>query len=282
MKATNHILKNTLKKEAVESAYLQYIDSRNIRNFMECSSDYILTFIKRNLTDDEDIACEFFLNFYESAEKFMDKYESKETSPISAFIPRYLKNEFMNFIRKKRIRTFTELTGMDNILHTIPSDSQAAIQERLRIESLHDQLSLLPMKMRLPLKLYFGLDLDLKELHNLTMQSGDPGGIAVHLKKYREKKEKNLNRQLSLIHRAARLNYLIHSESGNEVKIQLWISLKKRIELKLKKTPPVISLNELSQIFRLNKSTMCRRIKRAMLEIEAKEREVMNCHEDTV
>ena len=79
---------------------------------------------------------------------------------------------------------------MDTILFAASPDTDHAIKERIRIESLHTQLSLLPLKMRLPLKLHFGLDLDLKELHTLTMQSGDPGNMALLLKKYRDKKER--------------------------------------------------------------------------------------------
>ena len=272
--------KNTVNKDLLENAYNRYLTTGNIRTFMEGTSDYTLTFIKRNLNDDEDIACEFYLHFYEKSERFMEKFEMRDGSPIAAFLSRYLKNEYMNFIRKKRNRSITELTGMDSLLLSVPSCTQHAVEERVRIESLHEQLSLLPLKLRLPLKMYFGMDLNLKELHNLTVQNGDPEGTAVLLKKYNEKKEKIHLRQLALINRAARLNYMINSESVNLIRVQRWISLKKQIELRLQRISPVTSLHELSLIFGLNKSSMSRRIKKAMVEIENNEKDVMGNYED--
>ena len=273
---------NTGKKEVIEAAYKKYILTGKIGTFMEGTSDYVHSFIKRNLNDDEDIACEFYLHFYEKAERFMEKFEMRDGSPISAFLARYLKNEYMNFIRKKRNRSITEVTGMDSLLLSVPACTHQAIQERVRIESLHEQLALLPLKLRLPLKMYFGMDLNLKELHNLTVQNENREGITFLLNKYQMKKEKVHTRQIALLNRAARLNYMINRETLDPGRVQRWISLKKQIEIRLKKTPPVTSLHELSMIFGLNKSSMSRRIKKAMMEIENNEKNVMGNYEGII
>ncbi|MDH5654464.1 MAG: hypothetical protein OEZ34_01030 [Spirochaetia bacterium] len=271
------------KKEIVEDAYFHYSQTRDMKQFMETAAPYILHFIKKNLCRDEDIACDFFLHFYENSNKFMEKYEAKKSSPVAAFLLRYLKNEFLNFIRKIRNQNFTELTGMEIILSNTPSAcSSKNIGDRIQIESLHVELSRLPLKIRLPLKMYYGIDLNLKELDFLANTVNNPQKTIAFLKQYGLKKEKVHTRQVALINRAARLNYLIQKGNENKTKLRRWFFLKKQTENRLKKVLPVTSLSELSIIFGINKSSMARRLKRALRSLEKKEKEVMDSYEEII
>ena len=97
MRTKIRTVKKTSDKEILEKAYQNYRETGDVKDFMEMTSKTVLSFIKKNLSCDEDIACEFFLHFYENAEKFLNKFELRPETPLVSFLSRFLKNEFMNF-----------------------------------------------------------------------------------------------------------------------------------------------------------------------------------------
>ena len=273
-------LKKRSWKESLDLAYWNYRKTGRLKEFLENTSSCITVFIKRNLTGDEDICADFYLHFYENAEKMLLKYDERNTAPFSSFLMRFLKNEFMNFIRKKRNQNVIEITGMESFLETMPAHSSIRnIEDRLCIESLLQEISRLPIKFRLPLKMHYGLDLNLKELDFLANLMGDPPETRDLLQKYRLKKEKIHSRQIALGNRAARLHYMTIRGRDSNLQIERWMHLKKRIEDHLKRCSSILTVQELADIFGLNKSTMARRLKFAIASLKHREEEVMRNNE---
>lgn len=255
-------------------------DINDLNKTMETLGPFILKYTLKSLNRDVDVAGEFLLHFYEKLPVCMEKYNMRKDSPFTGFLVSYLRNEFMNFMRKKRLRQLRE----NSVSEFAVSINGRCISKHVSadLELLNSFLEEIPLKYRLPLKLYYGMNLNLKELHSFTMQHRCPAKASAMLEDSRSRQNAFNMKKTSLASRSARLNYLIHTEEAGQIRYKKLRSMKKNVDHRLDYNAPVLTITELSELFGMSRSTICRRIARARTHIAGREEDIFKEVEENV
>ncbi len=250
--------------DTLGNAAKEYLETNDLRTFLDRSSAWILQYAQRRLHRDPDVIGDFYLHFYERAGLCMERYREYQGGPFTGFLAVYLRHEFYNFIRYRRIREVREITT-DEFFSLEQQDESV---DRPVVERLHQSLHTLSPSDRLLLKLYHGLELDAADLKQLCRQSG-AGHAAEILAEYRRRRERARNKRRELEDKSRYIDHLIHSRDRVEADPRLR-SWKRRLERRMDNEPGVFSLSEIAGLFSISKSTASRRLGRAAERIKEK------------
>lgn len=239
-----------------------YRRNGDIRLFMERASGWIMEYCHNRLSRDHDLVGDFYLHFYERADSCLQTYATRRHMPFTGFLATYLRREFFNFKRGRRglVREFSapEFFGeYDGSPLDYPGDPDADVLARGL-----PRLNALPVRDRLPLKLYFGFDLGAEELRYFVELQRCPLAASDFLKEFHARRERLRAKLARLNDRAAHLTLLIHSadderDPRSAVRRREW---KRRLDQVRGRRRSLYSLNELATLLRVNKSTVSRRI----------------------
>ncbi len=219
--------------------------------------------ISRKLAIDPDIAGDYCLHIYEKLDHCMKVYKTRRAIPFRAFLLRYLRNEYKNFTRLK-VRRMPEEIMYKQLTWIIDERPECVLYSPYRIKpstkyhSFHRALHDLSDKHRIALKLYGGMELNLKELRLLIQNTGCSNRAAQFLLDKRKKKEGQTgdpyypNRRLPA------------KQSG--------IELKKQASMMSSSSRSVKScaMSRLSRLLGVNRSTMSRHLHEAVRHLDSK------------
>ncbi len=250
---------------------LHYYQTGDLSAFLEATSGWIVSYAARRLSRDPDTVGDFYVVAYEQIPGYLEDYRKRREVPFTAFFTVCLRNEFMNFIRARRRRELTQDTWTDQLLPQVGARSPLPILSAeaadLHISGvLFRHLDELPLPLRLPVKLTHGLDPDREELRELVRLLGGPSPASRLMSEFHRRREARRRKLRRLEDRVAHLSYLIdgmdcHGLGGG---VQRWSRWKARIHRVLAAHHPLFSLSELGAMYRRNKSTMLRRLQRAV------------------
>jgi DNA-directed RNA polymerase specialized sigma24 family protein len=275
MEATQTIYEDlhSVREEKLNRAIEAFYRNGDLREFMEMSSVFIFRFIKR-LNGDPDLAGDFYLHFYEKADRCLDAYSRNTHIPFPQFLNKYIKNELLNFKRVRKNRTL----NMYPSSHTHHLDEELIPEMRdpdhytaeSRHARLRERICHLPIRYRLPVKLYFGFDLSLRDIRYFLSQFPEEMNAESFLGEFERRIASTSAKLQKLDNRAARLNHLIHTAVDLDQSLYRK-RMKRRIEKFLRRNRPIFSLSELGMALGLSKTTVFRRIRFATRIVMEKE-----------
>ena len=251
-----------------------FFATRDLAAFFESVSPWIIDYAGRRLNRDPDIVGDFYVHVYDRVPEYLRDYQSRQESvPFTAFFAVCLRNEFMNFIRARRRAAPLEQEWSENMqpqkgAHALPRTLRPPEGEHRLLTSLFFQrLDRLPLRLRLPVKLTHGLDPDRDELRELVRLLGGAEPASAVVYEFHRRREVRSRRLRRLEDRIAHLSYLIDSyERRPDLRgtPRQWSRWKARLHRVLCAQHPLFSLGELGGIFGRNKSTIMRRVERAI------------------
>lgn len=249
-----------------------YWDTGDFSGLMEKISPWMIEFCKKRLHPDPDIVGDFYLYFFERTKICLERYKTRQHLPFTGYLATYLRHEYYNFIKPRRHQKLLEYKSEEIFGNSAFPDILSDTENRERLElELEGRIQLLSLSLRLPLKLQYGLQLNCEELRYLTGKSETPGFAAAFLIEFNHRKVKTQKALQKLYNRAAFLNYMINaSPDRNDLRsnpIQ-WRRWKKRIEYAIEGRRIIYKQYEISHLLGINKSTVSRRIKRAIEEVK--------------
>ena len=253
----------------------QFYSTGDLSAFFEAVSSWMVAYVGRRLNRDPDIVGDFYVHVYDHVPEFLRDYETRPAEvPFTAFFSVCLRNEFMNFIRPRRRAAPGEEEWSENMQpqgrahHAGRAPQAAEVDQRRFSAQFYRRLDLLPLRLRLPVKLTHGLDPDRDELRELVRLSGGPDRASQVVCEFHWRREARARKLRRLEDRLAHLSYLIDSYArrpdlrGTPAQWSRW---KGRVHRALTEDHPLFSLAELGALFGRNKSTMLRRVERALL-----------------
>lgn len=237
----------------------RYWRTTDAGEFMTRVSDLFYNYVRGRLSSDPEIISDFFIHFYERVPHCMETYRSRQDHPFTGFFITYLRHTFMNFIRKRRRR---QLDIYGNT--TEPVDPEPTFEDSDNLPELHRALANLPARLRLPVKLRHGMQLDMDDLRFLCRLQKDPQKAADLLVEYRQASTNRFSKLQKLRSRAIHLNYLLHSRQvqTNE-HYDRWQELKRKNESALQSARPVLSYADIARWMHTTRSTVYRRVQQA-------------------
>ena len=249
----------------------EYYRAGDLRVFMERASPWILEYCRGRLSRDPDLIGDFYLHFYERADRCLEKYRHRPHMPFTGFLATYLRREFLNFKRNQTSLVHEvhapEIFGEQEISSMVfPSsrDTDALKKALPRIQEL-------PVRFRLPLKLYYGLMLDASELRHFVRLHRSPLVASRFLREFHQRREKLRESTQQRTHRAAHLMLLIHDadRQTDHVAARRRRRWKRNLEHIQTRERRLFSLTELARLFGVTKSSVSRRIKRGIELMQA-------------
>lgn len=274
MKVTERSEAPNIHDEPLERFLREYLKERDLREFMTGASDWILDYCRRRLSRDPDEVGDFYLHFYERAERCLNKYLRSPAVSFTGYLAAYLRHEYMNFRRRRRRPHTGELKFEELVPQSMSSAPETALQisgaDRLSGE-LNRILEELPLRQRLVLKLHYGFELGTDELRDIVRHSTTPVGAARFLADYHRRCENNHRRLEKYRQRAAYLNYLIHNnpeETRSTLTPEKMRRWKERVNRLLLVKRGVVNGEEIATLLGVNRSTVARRMERSLGEIK--------------
>ncbi len=245
----------------------RYYETEEIAPLVETLYPWIRRFCIR-LHTDPDIVGEFFLRFYPRMPHLLALYRERREVPLLRFLARCLRNEFNNFIRSYRRHHLPEKLTPE------PAPPGFRYQfhrgEELVRESGFDPLHRIAFHMnrleeslRIPLKLYYGFELEGSELRHLTGLFPRAEEAALFIEDFERRKEKTRRRLNDLNDRSAYLNQQIHGShlyEHTQEQVSRYRRWKRRVDRRIHTGHGIYSLQELASLFGVSKSTQARRI----------------------
>ena len=229
--------------------------------------------ISCRLTPDPDIAGDYRLHIYEKLEHCMKIYETRRGTPFRAFLVHYLRNEYKNFRRLKARRTSVEImyqqpTWLVDEQSIRISSSPLHSQTNSRYNSFHRALRELSDKHRIVLKLYGGMELNLKELRLFIQSTGCSHRAAQFLLDKRSRNEKSKKRWNTQGEKAA---YLYPINKTSPVK-HPHIDLQKQASLIQAHTTSSkhCEVSRISRLLGVNRSTVSRHLHEAARHLDSR------------
>lgn len=240
--------------------------------FMEGASPFILRYSRKRFCQDDDLIGDFYVHFYERAVGCLNHYQERQHIPFTGYLAKYLYNEFLNYIRTRRSHSQRETPAAEIYACARPDPDEAdATGAPPEIDLRLDRaLQNLPVRLRLPLKLYYGLELNIEELRAIVERLNDPVAASNFLIDYRARRLRQSERMRWLEDRAAHLTYLIHRSPGSG-QYRNWTRWKERLRRMVQQNRGILSVGELSQLLGASKSTIARRIEQAQSQIRGAE-----------
>ncbi|MBL8019302.1 MAG: sigma-70 family RNA polymerase sigma factor [Leptospirales bacterium] len=247
---TSHPMEKKQLTDPLKHLPRAYYESEDMAAFMNGCAPWILRYVQVRLTRDPDLAGDFYLHFYEKkGQACLKAYSTRQDIPFTGFLAVYLRNEFSNFLRTRKRKTIEAFPTED--LSRLPNVESVPDS---RGDRLLDRLTDLPLELRLPLKLHYGMDLTAPELRALAISRG-PEDASRMLCEMASRRKAHLTRSEQRIDRAGRLNHLIHARPSG--RLHRW---KDRIVQALEKPTPIFSYAEIGKFLGTSKTTIARRI----------------------
>ncbi|MEQ9364658.1 MAG: sigma-70 family RNA polymerase sigma factor [Leptospirales bacterium] len=243
----------------------RYWSTGDLREFMAEASPFIMRYCRRRLSRDDDLIGDFYVHFYERAPGCLEHYKSRQNIPFTGFLATYLRHEFLNYARATRSEQVPETPTAEFFGWDAQSRSESDARESRDLE-IDQFVAELPVKTRLPLKLYYGMELNIEELREIARLHPRPGDAAEFMSAYRARRMRLSERTRKLEDRSAHLNYLIHRRPGAEAH-RRWSRWKHRLNNMLLIKRGVMSIGELANLFGVSKSTIARRMEQAQRTI---------------
>ena len=177
----------------------------------------------------------------------------------------------MNFIRKERrqkIATLDESLDLRNLSHHSLHPDFVHIADDSTRHRVSREVARLPMEVRLPTKLFFGLELGIDELEALLDRCEDPQGVADFLRDYRTRRARVLEKRRKLQDKLRHLNHKIHmletrEDVNREALLKRCLNRKKSYLHRMQLTDGIYKYQELAELLGKSKSTILRRIRKA-------------------
>ena len=241
----------------------QYWNTGDLRGFMAEASPFILRYCRRRLSRDDDLIGDFYVHFYERAHGCLERYKNRQDIPFTGYLATYLRHEFLNYTRAARNVQIRETPSAEIFGREQESRAAAASDAIPALDQKIDRsLERLPLQNRLPLKLYYGMELNIEELREIADRHSQPAEAAAFMAGYRRRRLQRSERNRRLEDRSAHLTYLIHRKPGTE-EHRRWSRWKNRLNDMLLQKRGVMSIGELGRLFGVSKSTIARRMEQA-------------------
>ncbi len=251
-----------------------YWDRGDLGRFMEGAWPFLGAYVERRLHRDPDVVGEFLVYVYERMPAVLERYKERQDRPIRAYLAVTLRYEFYNFIKRKRNSAIPVCFTPDFDGEWGRSeDDPESEREQARRAALAGAIRNLDLDLRAPIKLYHGLELDTAELRLIAERTGDAAAAARFAAEFRRRRAAQLERAGRWRDRTRYLERQLHSRAAAEDRRKLWRRHKRRLESLLVQERGVFSLQEISVLFGVSKSTVKRRLERATQTI----REEITC-----
>jgi RNA polymerase sigma factor (sigma-70 family) len=261
------------ENELVRSVHA-YWSGGELGPFMERAWPFLGGYVERRLHRDPDVVGEFLVHVYERMPAILDRFKERQDRPVRAYLAVTLRYEFYNFIKRKRNSAVPVCFAPDFDGEWGRSeDDPDSDREQTRRAALAGALGNLDLELRTPIKLYHGLELDVADLRLIAERTGDAVAAARFTAEFRRRRAAQLERAGRWRDRARHLERLLHARPAAEERRSLWRRHKRRLESLLIQERGVFSLQEISVLFGVSKSTVKRRLERAAQTI----REELTC-----
>lgn len=261
------------ENELVRSVHAYWADGE-LGPFMERAWPFFCAYVERRLHRDPDIVGEFLVYVYERMPAVLERYKERQDRPVRAYLAVTLRYEFYNFIKRKRNSAVPVCFAPDfDGEWGRTEDDPESEREQARRADLAGAIRNLELDLRTPIKLYHGLELDVAELRLIAERTGDALAAARFTAEFRRRRAAQLERAGRWRDRARHLERLLHARPAAEERRSLWRRHKRRLESLLLQERGVFSLQEISVLFGVSKSTVKRRLERATQTI----REELTC-----
>ena len=252
-----------LREIDIESLHDHSIWTGSRQRFLEGATPFVIAYTRARLARDADLVGDFYVHFCERVELCMELYRERQHIPVRAFLATFLRHEFMNFIRKRRRRTLKEERHRAPVYDRDAGGLPGLI-------TLQRSLRKLDENDRLLVKLQYGLDPELDDLKVLVSLAGGPLAIDT-LRRFRERKLACNDRARRLQDRASYLGQLL-GRGGSPEQAQNWRRWKTRIARSLRRDGGLFTFAELEEIFGIGRSSVWRRLARALQILKETER----------
>ncbi|MCR9142242.1 MAG: hypothetical protein NXI24_08315 [bacterium] len=239
----------------------RYWSTGDLRDFMAEASPFIMRYCRRRLSRDDDLIGDFYVHFYERAPRCLEHYKSRQDIPFTGYLATYLRHEFLNYVRSARQVEVHE-TPTAEFFGREAQSTATSIPATPHDLAIDRAVEALPLHTRLPLKLYYGMELNIAELQEIAELHSQPADAAAFMANYRARRLQRSERTRRIEDRSAHLTYLIHRRPGTEDR-RRWSRWKNRLNDMLIIKRGVMSTGELSRLFGVSKSTIARRMEQA-------------------
>ena len=172
----------------------RYWSTGDLPDFMEQASPFIMRYCRRRLSKDDDLIGDFYVHFYERAPGCLEHYKSRQDIPFTGYLATYLRHEFLNYAKTSRNARYSETPtaeffGRERSMFSFSgADEQPDAPELPPDDSVDRLLEPLPLHVRLPIKLYHGLELNFEELHEIASVHETPIAAAQFVTEYRTRR----------------------------------------------------------------------------------------------
>lgn len=261
--------------DALLPAALAFFENGDLSAFFEVASPWIVAYVAARLNRDPDIVGDFYVHVYDRVPEYLRDYgATSREAPFTAYFAICLRNEFMNFIRPVRRQALLVQEWSEGIQPQRPGIAEACTSdggeanERAFSARFYGKLDRLPVRLRLPMKLTHGIDPDRDDLRELIRLVGDSARAAEVIFEFHRRREVRSRKLRRIEDRMAHLSYLIDNcERRPELRgtPRLWARWKGRLQGVLAADHPLFTLNELGGMFGRNRSTIMRRVERAVI-----------------
>ena len=260
-------LKGKEEQKNLEYIAQKYFETKDLTLAAEELWPLLVT-IPRFYVKDPEIRSNFFVHLYENLPALFESYKKHKQAAFKPYLLQYSKNLFFNFIRNYRRKEIKEV-----IHHDLPDELNRANNKYNddknfsgnhigELELKAKSINKLSLAHRVLVKLYFGLELDLKELEEFVIQVGSPIQVEYFLKERRGRKKTEVDNQKKYENRKAHLHYLMHRAKSKPQVRALAQRKNRAIEIYNEKRS-ISEVTNLAKLFSVSKSTIYRRLEDA-------------------
>ncbi|MCB1167509.1 MAG: hypothetical protein KDK33_15220 [Leptospiraceae bacterium] len=239
----------------LEPAYDQYKASGSVHDFVEQSYEWMLRYTRRKLNKDQEVCHEFLSHFLEKIPKILVRFERESREQFTGYLAWCMRYDFLNFIRQRRKQ---EPPVCEYPVEWLAQPAES--QESTGLEHAIQQLKALQ---RIPVKLQWGWNLDIKDFRWLVSNCGAHRTSRLQ-ECFQKKIEKEQIRRQHLQNQMA--TYFFRMRRG--LNGRNYGNLRKRkMEAEHRAPRTVLSLREMGEFLQLSKAALHRHIARARLEL---------------
>ena len=225
--------------------------SGNAQKLLLLSKEYILmsTLTQRSvLVPTKKLLLSFTFIFFQKIEPILENYTKKANFDFKVFFCFRMRGAYFNFLKSKgrKLENKIKNSEWDDNLLAESEQSDDTREDSSLIERVKRGLDKLDSKRRLILKLYFGIDLKLRDIKELCAQFGPENGFTIcrnYLFKLKGIELKNLERRSKVQEKLANLFYSEKEETVKDKRRELLLA-----ELNLTKVKSPFSFNTLGSL----------------------------------
>ncbi|MBX7056567.1 MAG: sigma-70 family RNA polymerase sigma factor [Leptospirales bacterium] len=241
-----------------------YWKNQDLNDLLAGVSDFFVRFVRARLSPEPDVVGEFYLYMQPRFSALMERYRARQDAPFRAYLAAYLRLEFRNFQRSQRspLEYFLDTEFVEETIRAPDSEALAPAVYRDQ-EQVRKAVEDLPTECRLPLKLYHGFQLNLEDLRSVADCSTHPAAAASFLEKYHQRRAQAAIKSDQLQRSAIRLQRWKRAASDESIRGR-WRQARQRVLQRLHTERGVLSVQEISELVGVSKSTIARRMERAL------------------